>query len=160
MTESLLPLLLVQWLHVIAGLLWVGGLVVSGYLLPRAMVGKPTLAARAVYDPFSSVMGPMMEAAGFVVLIAGILRGTLFGPVHSLSAAVDTPYGLTWLLALALTLTLMAHAGRWRQRLPELIWNGELRHPEARARIDRHGFMELTIFAGILACMVLMRFGF
>ena len=159
MTTSLVLLLLVQWLHVIAGLLWVGGLVVSGYLLPRAMVGKPTLAARAVYDPFSKVLRPLMVAAGLTLLLAGILRGTLFGPVRSLSAAFDTPYGLTWLLALGLTLTLMVHAGRWQQRLPELIWSGELKRPEARARIDRHGFMELAIFAGILACMVLMRFG-
>ncbi|HEV2112188.1 MAG TPA: hypothetical protein VGT99_12595 [Gammaproteobacteria bacterium] len=158
MTASLVPLLLVQWLHVIAGLLWVGGLVVSGYLLPRAMVGKPTPAARAVYDPFSKALRPLMVVTGLTLMLAGILRGTLFGPVRSLSAAFDTPYGLTWLLALGLTLTLMVHSGRWRQRLPELIWNGELKRPEARARIDRHGFMELAIFAGILACMVLMRF--
>ena len=53
----------------------------------------------------------------------------------------------------------MLFRSRWQQRLPELIWNGELKQPDARARIDRHGFMELTLFAGILVCMVLMRFG-
>ncbi len=160
MTSSLVLLLLVQWLHVIAGLVWVGGHVVAGYLLPRAMVGKPASAARAVYDPFSRVLQPLLIAAGTVVLLAGILRGTLFGPVRSLDAAFGSAYGVTWLLALALTVTLMAHADRWQRQLPELIWNGDLRGREAQARVDRHGVMELTLFAGILACMVLMRFGF
>jgi len=160
MTPSLVPLLLVQWLHVIAGLLWVGGLVVAGYLLPRAMLDKPSTAARAVYDPFSRVLRPLMIAAGITVLVAGIVRGTVFGPVRSLGFAFGTPYGLTWLLALALTLTLMVHSGRWQERLPELIWNGDLKGPAAQARVDRHGLMELAMFAGILVCMVLMRFGF
>ena len=160
MSSSLVPLFLVQWLHVIAGLIWVGGHVVAGYLLPRAMLDKPAAAARAVYDPFSRALQPLLIGAGAVVLVAGILRGTLFGPVRSLSYAFDTAYGLTWLLALALTVTLMAHAGRWQRQLPELIWNGDLRGPAAQARVDRHGVMELTLFAGILVCMVLMRFGF
>lgn len=160
MTPSLVPLLLVQWLHLIAGLLWVGGHVVAGYLLPRAMLDKPAPAARAVYDPFNRVLRPLLIAAGVTVVVAGVLRGTLFGPVQSLDFAFGTPYGLTWLVALALTVTLMVHAGRWQQQLPELIWNGELRGPEAQARVDRHGLMELTLFAGVLVCMVLMRFGF
>lgn len=160
MTASLVFMLLVQWLHVIAALVWVGGQVVAGYLLPRAMLGKPTSAARAVYDPFSKLLRPVLEVAGTLVLLAGILRGTLFGPVRSLGFAFGTPYGLTWVLALALTLTLMAHTDRWQRRLPELIWNGDLKRPEAQARVDRHGLMALTLFAGVLACMVLMRFGF
>jgi len=159
MTSSVVLLFLVQWLHVIAGLIWVAGHVVAGYLLPRAMLGKPTTAARAVYDPFSKALRPLLMAAGVVMVIAGILRGTVFGPVRSLASAFATPYGLTWILALALTLTLMVHGGRWQQRLPELIWNGEFRQPGAQAQVDRHGLMELTLFAGILACMVLMRFG-
>ena len=160
MTASLVLMLLVQWLHVIAGLVWVGGLVVAGYVLPRAMLDKPAPAARAVYDPFSRAVRPLMIGAGIVLLVAGILRGTLFGPVQSLGVAFGTAYGLTWLLALALTLTLMVHSGRWQQRLPELIWNGDLKGSEAQARVDRHGLMELALFAGIVVCMVLMRFGF
>src|SRR5690348_5691233 len=103
MTASLVPLLLVQWLHVIAGLVWVGGLVVAGYLLPRDMLDKPAPAARAVYDPFSRAVRPLMIGAGIVLLLAGILRGTVFGPVRSLGIAFGTAYGLTWLLALGLT---------------------------------------------------------
>lgn len=159
MSFSLAPLLLVQWLHVIAGLVWVGGYMVAGYLLPRAMLGRPVPAARAVYDPFNRVAQPLMVTAGLTVLVAGVLRGTVFGPVRSLTAAFDTPYGLTWVLALALTVTLMVHSGRWYHRLPELIWNGDFKRGEARARVDRQGLASLTVFSGILACMVLMRFG-
>ena len=159
MNLSLAPLLLLQWLHVIAGLVWVGGYAVAGYLLPRAMLGRPVPAARAVYDPFSRVAQPVMVAAGLTVLVAGVLRGTVFGPVRSLAAAFDTPYGLTWVLALALTVTLLVHSGRWYRRLPELIWNGDFKRGEVRARVDRQGLASLTVFSGILACMVLMRFG-
>lgn len=159
MTLNLALMLLVQWLHVIAGLIWVGGHVVAGYLLPRAMLGKPTPAARAVYDPFSRAVRPVMVAAGLTLLFAGILRGTVFGPVRSLGFALGTPYGVTWLLALGLTIVLMVHSGRWYARLPALIWEGELKHPQARALVDRQGLANITIFSGILACMVLMRFG-
>lgn len=159
MTLSLVLMLLVQWLHIIAGLVWVGGLVMGSYLLPRAMLGKPTPAARAVYDPFSKAARPVMMVAGITVVLAGILRGTLFGPVRSLGAAFGTAYGLTWIVALALTVLLMRHSGAWRRKLPELIWNGDLKQPAARAHIDRHALMELAIFAGIVACMAMMRFG-
>ncbi|MBA3587040.1 MAG: hypothetical protein H0W41_05310 [Chloroflexi bacterium] len=38
--------------------------------------------------------------------ITGILRGTLFGPVKSLDVLFGTPYGLTFLAAIALGLLL------------------------------------------------------
>src|SRR5215469_8518964 len=132
MTPSLIPLLVVQWLHVIAGLIWAGGALLGGYLLPRAMAGKPVSEGRAVYDPFIKTAGPLMEAAGMTVLVAGILRGTVFGPVHSFATAFGTPYGLTWLMALLLSMVFAVHSGHWHKRVPELIWNGELQGPEAK----------------------------
>lgn len=159
MTASLIPLLLLQWLHVIAGLIWAGGALLGGYLLPRAMVDKPVSAGRAVYDPFLKTAGPVMETAGITVLVAGILRGTLFGPVRSFSAAFGTAYGLTWISALLLTLLFAVHSGHWHKRVPELIWNGELQGSQAKAAIDSHGLVTLAVFLAIIACMVLMRFG-
>ena len=64
MSFSPAPLLFFQWLHVIAGLVWVGGYAVAGYLLPRAMLGRPVPAARAVFDPLNRVAQPLMVAAG------------------------------------------------------------------------------------------------
>lgn len=157
MTTSLIPLL--QWLHVIAGLIWVGGALLGGYLLPRTMVGKPVSEGRAVCDPFIKTAGPVMEAAGITVLVAGLLRGTVFGPLHSFSAAFGTAYGLTWISALLLSMVFAAHSGHWYKRVPELIWNGELQGSGAKAAIDFHGLVTLMVFLGIIACMVLMRFG-
>lgn len=159
MTASLISLFVLQWLHVIAGLVWAGGALVGGYLLPRALVGKPVSAGRAVYDPFLKTAGPLMEGAGITVLLAGLLRGTVFGPVHSFAAAFGTAYGLTWMGALLLSMVFAGQAGHWHKRMPELIWNEELKGPEAKALIDRHGLVSLVLFLGIIACMVLMRFG-
>ncbi len=159
MSFSLVLTLLVQWLHVAAAIVWVGGQVVAGYLLPRAMLDKPTPAARAIYDPFIKMLRPVMIGSGITVMLAGILRGTLFGPVRSLSAAFGTSYGLTWIAALVLTMFLAGQSGRWYGKLPELIWNGDLKQPEAEARINRHGLISLLAFSGILVCMVLLRFG-
>ncbi|HET7176584.1 MAG TPA: hypothetical protein VFK21_11330 [Gammaproteobacteria bacterium] len=159
MTASLIPLFVVQWLHVIGGLVWAGGALVGGYLLPRAMVDKPAPAGRAVYDPFIKTAGPLMEAAGITVLLAGLLRGTLFGPVHSFAIAFGTAYGLTWITALLFSMVFAGHSGHWHKRMPELIWNEELKGAEAKRLIDRHGLVSLVLFLGIIACMVLMRLG-
>ncbi len=155
---TLVFLLLLQWLHILAGTVLMGGVLVGSFLLPRAMLDKPSAAARAVYDPFSRMLGPLMGAAGMTVMLAGILRGTLFGPLQSFAAFV-TPYGITWLVALVLTGIMAGRSRRWARRLPELIWDGELRRPRARALVQQNAFIALAIFTAILVCMVLLRFG-
>ncbi len=101
------------------------------------------------------------------ILILGILRGTLLGPINSVAQVFTTGYGLTWLLALV-TIIVVFLWGRIvitgavnRLALAPLAADGGPT-PEldaALARAKQVTVLELLGFFVIFTCMILMRFG-
>jgi uncharacterized membrane protein len=152
-------LIVVQWLHVLGGLVWFGGQVFTAAVIWPALLRRPAAEARALSaamgEPAMRVMGP----AGMLVLVLGIVRGTVLGPVRSLDVLIGTAYGLTFAAALLLTLFLMAHGGSTRREMERRVWDGDGFHPGAARWLRRTSAVNLGGLAAILACMVLMRFG-
>lgn len=157
--EMLEVVMVVHWLHVLGGIVWFGGHVFTAAVIWPALLRRPAPEARALSDamarPAMRVMGP----AGMLVLILGIVRGTVLGPVRSLDALVGTAYGWTFAAALLLTFFLMGYGGAMRREMESRVWDGDRFTPGAAAYLRRGSAVNLGGLALILACMVLMRFG-
>jgi uncharacterized membrane protein len=152
-------LIVVHWLHVLGGLVWFGGHVFTAAVTWPALLRRPPAEARALSqalaEPAMRIMGP----AGMLVLILGIVRGTVLGPVRSLHVLVGTAYGLTFAAALVITFWLMGYGGATRREMERRVWDGDGFHPGAARWLRRTGAVNLGGLAAVLACMVLMRFG-
>ncbi len=150
----------VQWLHVGLGVLW------FGTVLYNATILIPAISRLPLGEQGFKVIRPV---AGAVILL-GLIRGTLFGPIKSLDM-LTSAYGITWLVGLAFAIG----AYVWAERMvgPALARMNAI--PEAEALgpdgaptpalesavgvVKRNAVLELGFFAVIFTCMILMRFG-
>ena len=161
----------IQWLHILFGILWFGGALNSNFVFIPALMKLPLDRQREMAGHYGEVASRVMSFAGMAVITLGILRGTVFGQIQSLDA-LTTTYGLTWLVGLvAATGTFL-----WGKRVIEpaigrmnAIPVGDAFLPDGRpapamaAAIDavkRVAMLELLGFLVVLSCMVLMRFGY
>lgn len=156
---TMVLLVVVHWLHVLAGMVWFGGQVFANLVLWPALLRRPAGEARELVQGAGRWAGPLMGGSGIAVLLLGILRGTWLGPVRSPEALFGTAYGHTFLAALLLTVFVMGYAGRARGRMAERVWDGDGYHPGAAAYLRRTGAVTLAGLTAIVLCMVLMRFG-
>lgn len=65
---------------------------------------KPAQAANALIARFA---GAVMATSGSLVVLLGIIRGTLLGRIKSFSFLFGSSYGITWLVALAVSVILI-----------------------------------------------------
>jgi hypothetical protein len=101
------------------------------------------------------------------VIVLGIVRGTLLGPIKGADALFGSAYGITWLVALVVAILTFLW-GRFvigptveRMNAIPLAANGSAA-PELEAAISRAKLvviLELVGFLTIFTCMILMRFG-
>ena len=156
---SLALTLLVQWLHILSGVIWFGGYVLIDFALWPVLLRRPAAEARATLAALERYIGPLMAASGSLVVLLGIVRGTALGPIKSLDALLGTAYGLTWLTALVIALFLTIWGARWHDRVVGPIWEGDQVRSGAAARLRTATIVEMTCFGAILACMVLLGAG-
>lgn len=154
-------LILIQWLHVLCGIFWLGSTLFINVVLVPATMGLPREKTREIAGRIGAQSERVFTPVGITVVVLGFVRGTAFGPVRSLDILFSTAYGLTWLIALVLGLTLVG-------------WGVLVTGPSARglnddisddvyaarlARVKLYTLLELVWFAAIFTCMILMRFG-
>ncbi len=156
---SLTLLIIVQWLHIVMGITWFGGYIFLDFVIWPTLLRLPASQAKVTNDLIDKFAGPVMATSGTLVVLLGILRGTVFGPIRSFSFLFTTAYGITWLTALAVALVLTGWGATSHERLRELVWDGEQVRTGAVNRIRAGAVFELTGFGVILACMVLMSVG-
>ena len=101
-----------------------------------------------------------------LVILLGLLRGTVFGPVRSLDFLFGTPYGITFFIGFLAALAtymwglfVITPTAKKLEVLPT-DEKAKLMYNTALARIKIFGQLELLGFVGILTCMILMRFGY
>ena len=160
----------VQWLHVILGVLWFGAVLYNAAILIPALQTLPLIKQRE----FGAAVGRqgfrVIPPVAMAVIALGILRGTVFGPIQSLEA-LGTAYGITWLVALVLAIGAYLWAERMirpaldrMNAIPEADAIGADGKPTAAlasaiADAKRLTILELGFFLAIFTCMILMRFG-
>jgi uncharacterized membrane protein len=163
-------IVVVQWLHVLLGIFWFGAVLYSDFILIPALNTLPLPTQRTIGAAIGARANRILPGVAIAVLVLGIIRGTVFGPIKSLDA-LGTPYGLTWLLALIVTVATIIFAVRvFAPALDRLgsIPDAEALNPDGSAstalstliaRVKRLTFLELGMFLVIFTCMILMRFG-
>ena len=164
-------LIVIQWLHVLLGIFWFGSMLYLDFVVIPAVMTLPLEQQRTVSKPLTMFSDRVLVPAAILVIILGLVRGTIFGPVKTWSFLIGTAYGLTFLLAfLAAVATLLwghfatGRAARHLEAFPltEVVKSGGAVALAFNAQVQRlklFALVELLGFFIIFTCMILMRFG-
>ena len=148
----------VQWLHVLLGLFWFGYSLAVYFLVAPALVAMPEAAQRDVWGRLGTLAARVLPGVTGLVVLLGIVRGTVFGPINSLEDLFGTAYGVTWLVALIVTIGLIVHGARFLGPATVALRDAP-NFEKAAARVRRLATADLAGFAVVFTCMILMRFG-
>ncbi len=159
-----------QWMHVLLGILWFGSAMAANFIVIPALARLPLDRQREFGEHYSAQLSRVLNVVAPLVIVLGVIRGTVAGPIQSL-AALTTPYGITWLIALVAAGATYLWAKRVIEpaaaRLDAVPIDAAF-DPDGRpsaamlAALDavkRAGMLELLGFIVIFTCMILMRFG-
>lgn len=164
-------LILIQWLHVFFGILWFGSTLYLDVVVIPAVMTLPLEQQRTVSKPLTRFSERVIIPAGLLVILLGLLRGIVFGPVRSPDFLFGTAYGLTFLIALLSALATFAwgqlvltRAARRLDTFPlaevmKADGTAALAFTAQVQRVKHFGLIELFGFIIIFTCMILMRFG-
>jgi uncharacterized membrane protein len=169
--KTMWGLIVIQWLHVLLGMFWFGSTLYLDVVVIPAVMTLPLEQQRSVSKPLTWLGERVLIPAAILVILLGLVRGTIFGPVKTWTFLLGTAYGLTFLLALLAALATLAWGllvlTRADRRL-DAFPLADVLQPEgkvARAfasqmqRVKRFALLELLGFFIIFTCMILMRFG-
>jgi uncharacterized membrane protein len=168
--ESSMPLWVVftvQWLHVVSGITWFGGILfIALVLLPTLRLVAPA-DQRAIVSPLAQRIIQVYTVAALSTVILGILRGTVFGQITTFDILFGTTYGLTWIAAFILGIVTILCGiflvGMNLQKLSAIAAGGSGTSDAAftaQWRVLTTGvYITLVAFAATFSCMILMRFG-
>jgi hypothetical protein len=157
----------VQWLHVLLGIMWFGNALVVAAILIPTLNRFPIALQREVGGRYGERAVRILDVVIPTVILLGVVRGTLLGPIDSFEQMVTTAYGITWLVALVLGIGMY-----WWSKFvinPAIAAMNSIplnadgtASPAMEAatdRVKRVVILELLGFFAIFTCMILMRFG-
>lgn len=162
----------VQWLHVLCGIIWLGSTLYLNFVVIPATMSLPFAQQRAFSERIGKLSERLITPAATLVIILGLLRGTLLGPITSLGALFGTAYGITFFMAFLVTIATyfwglfqVAGTARKLNAIPvseEMLAEGKVpvEYSATLQRLKIFGLLELLGFFTIFTCMILMRFGY
>jgi uncharacterized membrane protein len=164
-------IMLVHWLHVFLGIFWFGSLLYVGFVLVPSLRRLPLEQQRTIPGVVNAQAERVLFPIAILVVILGLVQGTILGPVRSLGSLLGTAYGFTFLVAALVAVATVVWGsvivtGAIR-RLEAFPLEG-VRMPGSKVALDFAAQMqrvrlfvliELLGFLVIFTCMILMRFG-
>jgi uncharacterized membrane protein len=151
----------VQWLHVLGGILWFGSTLYINLILIPAVLPLPRETQQEIAARVSPLTTRVLRPAALLVILLGFVRGTFLGQLHSVQDVIGTRYGVTWLVALVGAIVL--------QTFIEVVFDPDIRrlntaksdtaYAATLGRVKAFAVVELLGFFVIFTCMILMRFG-
>lgn len=148
----------VQWLHVLLGILWFGYALAMYFLVTPALMELPEAQGRITNARLGEIGAKVFPFVGIAVLVLGIIRGTLFGPIDTFEDVVGTAYGITWVVAMVSTVALFITGARYIGPTFEGLKDTP-DYGASVARLRRISTIDLGLFFIVFTCMILMRFG-
>ena len=163
-------MVLVEWLHVLLAMFWFGGTLYMNVVVIPTLLKQPLEQQRSTAFAIgvrTSKVFPWVQTAATLV---GVLRGTVYGPIHSLSD-LGSPYGQRFIVALVLTVVLAGFGhgvtGPAARKLGEFPAEEVIKGtgPVAEAylaqtkKVRLYSISQLVMFVVIFTIMILMRFG-
>ncbi|MBA3826187.1 MAG: hypothetical protein H0X24_20090 [Ktedonobacterales bacterium] len=97
---------LFQWLHVLLAIFWFGSVLYLNVILIPTILRLPIEQQRAVTIPLGAFSDRILTPVSMLVILFGILRGTVFGQVQHVTRLLGTSYGRIFLAAALLTIGL------------------------------------------------------
>jgi uncharacterized membrane protein len=157
----MLWLVIVQWLHVVLGILWFGSTLYINLVFIPAVLPFPREKQQEISARISPLTTFVLRPTAIAVIALGFIRGTFLGQLHSVQDVLGAPYGRTWLVALIGALALYGFI--------EVIFDptirrlnaakGEAEYDATLGRVKVYAVIELIGFFAVFTCMILMRFG-
>ena len=156
-----------QWLHILLAILWFGNSLVLAAIIIPAINRLPILAQREVGAHIGERALRVIDVVAPAVVVLGVMRGTLLGPIKSVDLLFGSAYGLTWLIALVVAVLtflwgrVVIMGGVRTMNLAPVNPDGTPT-PELEAATNGVKLLvslELIGFLVIFTCMILMRFG-
>src|SRR5712691_6060538 len=114
---------LVQWLHIVTAIIYGGGIIFAYYAVYPAVLKMPARQGQEFLGQMEKYSGKIFPLAGMLVVLLGIVRGTVFGPIRSWGV-LFSPYGYTWILALVLAIVLSVLEAR-HEAIVGPLWEGD-----------------------------------
>jgi hypothetical protein len=159
-----------QWLHVLLGIFWFGTVLSTNTIFIPVLNRLPLDRQREIGGAYGELAARILTPVAIGVIVLGIVRGTLLGPIKSLDL-LTTTYGITWLVALAAAILTFTWGERVikpaiqrmnaiepaRALLPDGSPSPEMN--QSIGFVKRVAALELLGFFVIFSCMILMRFG-
>ncbi len=157
-----------QWLHVLLGIFWFGSTLYADFILMPAISAMPPAMQREVGMRVGTLSVRIIEPVAMLVIVFGILLGTVFGPIQTFDA-LSTIYGATWLAALVATIGVFLWGkfvlSRNIERVNAIgaaLSDEDIKmspaFAAAFARVRSSAMMELLGFVVVFTCMILMHF--
>ena len=158
----------VQWLHITAGVLWIGGGFYTILVQLPALLASPPAARGAIMPNLVPRQFTYIFRVAEFTILTGLLNLFVSGRAQELTR-LDTRWSSAILAGIILAVGVYALTraviARWAYRLVDLgprAASGDsgaaAEMPELGARIRRFGFIQLTMGALILLAMVTARF--
>ncbi len=164
-------LIVIQWLHVFLGIVWFGGTMYLDFVALPAVTTLPLDQQRNISRPLTIFTDRALVPASILVIILGLIRGIVFGPVRSLDFLLGAAYGITFLIAFLASVAtflwgrfVVARAAGHLETFPlaAVMKSGSTAAHAFAAQVQRVKLLAIVQLSGffiIFTCMVFMRFG-
>ncbi|WP_375691478.1 hypothetical protein [Pseudooceanicola sp. LIPI14-2-Ac024] len=152
-------LYLLQYLHILTGVIWAGGSVVFGLAVMPGIAAMPAAEAARALDRIARRAAPVMGASGVLVMVLGVARAWYGGGITTWGDWV-TPYGLHVIAALVLVTIAEGSGGPSRARLKALTEDPEAFALNAPRIVRRDALVHVAVVVLVIAIMVSMGLGY
>ena len=147
----------VQWLHILLGTFWFGGILFSNFIIIPAIMRLASDRQGEIVHNIAAQGQRIIPAVAIGTILLGVVRGTVFGDIKDL-AGLGTAYGIWWLIGLIAAVATFAW-GTWvLSPAAERITAGGPADSAALGRVKMYALLELVGFFVIFTTMILMHF--
>ena len=148
-----------QWLHILLGTLWFGGMLFSNYVVIPAISRLRADGRGVVMATIGSQTNRIMPWVAAATIVLGVVRGTVLGDIKAL-ADLGTAYGIEWLISLAAAIATLTWGLRVLNPAAARLASGGPSPAKAAemAKLRRYTFIQLLGFFVIFTTMVLMHY--
>ena len=161
----------IQWTHELLGIFWFGGVLYLNLVVIPAVIQQPLDQQRQISATLGKFSDRLFKPVSILVIVFGVLRGTIWGPIKTWDFLFGSGYGSTFLVALLTTVGLVLWGifvtGRAALKLNDYPVSEVAKGtgPVAAAytaqlqRVKLFALLELLGFVAVFSCMVLLAFG-
>lgn len=161
-----IAVIIMQWLHVLSGIFWFGGTLFLNMIVIPSILSLPVEERPGISGLIAMRATRIIEPAAVLVIILGLLRGTVFGVVRSPEIAFGSVYGITFVSAFTFAVAtflwgkfVLGPAAERLNVVPKDAKEWAVFNANTN-RVKVLGLLELIGFFAIFTCMILMRFGY